>query len=343
MTYIAKFMFVLSFIIVSTNSIAETLSPAKKRALIDKMADLIKQRYVYPEHGQALANKLLQDLDDGAFNSIQQKQMFADFFTDYLRSETRDGHLALDYKPKRQSQHNQDQEKSSEAHVGDEMEKWYGAHINHGFNAITRLENNIGVLDLRVFAPPEMAADLAHAAMILSAQFDALIVDLRKNGGGMGEQAHIMINYLLDKPSMPLSGIYNRPSDTHTTFSTAETLPQRRFGGQKPLFVLTSKRTFSAAEAFAYDLQALGRATIVGEQSGGGAHPFEYRALDDEFFLSLAESRSINPITGTNWQGVGVQPDIAVSSDKAMQRALKLAKQALAAQSREENEGTSVR
>jgi C-terminal processing protease CtpA/Prc len=106
-------------------------------------------------------------------------------------------------------------------------------------------------------------------------------------------------------------------------------VPGRRFGPDKPVYVLISRKTFSAAEAFAYDLKALKRVTVVGERSGGGAHPFEYRRVHPHFVLSLAEGRSINPITGGNWQGTGVEPDVAVPGERALEAALELARGAV--------------
>lgn len=103
-------------------------------------------------------------------------------------------------------------------------------------------------------------------------------------------------------------------------------VPGRRYGAKKPLYILISNKTFSAAEGFAYDLQALGRAVIVGERSGGGAHPFEYRRVHPHFVLSLAEGRSVNPITGGNWQGTGVTPDVPVPPGGALDKALELAR-----------------
>jgi C-terminal processing protease CtpA/Prc len=205
-----------------------------------------------------------------------------------------------------------------------ETERWYGAHLNYGFEKIERLDNNVGYLDLRVFAPTAMAGDVAAAAMTLLAQSRALIIDLRNNGGGHGEMVHLIMAYLLDG-SREVSGSYDRPKDEHARAMTPPWVPGRRFGGEKPLYVLISGKTFSAAEAFAYDLQAMGRAVIVGEPSGGGAHPFEYRRVHPHFVLSLAEARSINPITGGNWQGTGVIPDARVAADEALAKALELA------------------
>ena len=158
---------------------------------------------------------------------------------------------------------------------------------------------------------------MAAAAMTLLAQSRALIIDLRQNGGGMGDMVELLAGYILDKP-IEISGTYDRPTDRHTRSFTPSWVPGRRFGGTKPVFILISRRTFSAAEAFAYDMQAAGRARIVGERSGGGAHPFAYRAIDDRFVLSLPEGRSINPVTGRDWEGTGVVPDVESRADDAL-------------------------
>ena len=135
----------------------------------------------------------------------------------------------------------------------------------------------------------------------------------------------LIAGYLFSE-ARPLSGKYDRPTNTHTHSLTPAWVPGRRFGPNKPIYVLISRRTFSAAEAFAYDLKALKRVKVVGERSGGGAHPFHYRRVHEHFVLSLPEERSVNPITGGNWQGTGVQPDVVVSSDRAIETALRLAR-----------------
>lgn len=302
-----------------------TISKQEKQLLVKQTAQMLEQRYVHAKTGLELAKALRTSWEVGELEHLHYKQQTADFFTAYLREKSKDGHLAMDYHTPSASEKIDSEVEFQES----EIEKWYGAHINHGFFSIQRLENNIGLIDLRVFAPLDMAEDLAKASMVLSAQYDALIIDLRKNGGGFGELGHVMMSYLFDKPNQRLSGIINRPNGTSTQYFTSSLLPKRRFGGKKPLYILTSTHTFSAAEAFAYDLKALGRAKIIGEVTGGGAHPFEYRALENGFFLSLAEAKSFNPITKSNWQNVGVQPDIKVSADRALEKAIELANKAL--------------
>jgi C-terminal processing protease CtpA/Prc len=244
---------------------------------------------------------------------------FATALTAKLRAASGDGHFNVDFR----EQGGSAAEESSFGAA--EFEKFYGKAVNHGFEQVRRFDGNIGYLDLRVFAPPSMGADMAVAAMTLLAETSALVIDLRRNGGGDGRMALLLAGYLLDGPAQ-MSGVYDRPSDTLTPASTPPWVPGRRFGAEKPVYVLISRQTFSAAEAFAYDLQALKRVTVVGEPSGGGAHPFEYRQISEHFVLSLPEARSVSPITGKDWEGSGVIPDVRVSSDQALDEALKLAR-----------------
>lgn len=289
--------------------------------VIEQAATLLQERYVHPQRGRDLAAALRRDGRQGRWPDHMEPADFAKAVTHRMRELSGDGHLALDY---------------SEAALADEdvqaggdftaaeMERWYGPRVNHGFESVERLDSGIGYLDLRVFAPTQMAADMAAGAMTLLAQSPALIIDLRHNGGGFEDMVALLAGYLLDGPQS-LSGTYHRPTDRLTPLNSPSEVSGRRFGGDRPLYILTSAKTFSAAEHFAYDLQALERAVIVGEPSGGGAHPFEYRRVSNHFVLGLPESRSVNPVTGTDWEGRGVQPDVSVPAERALEVALELA------------------
>ncbi|MEO1137432.1 MAG: S41 family peptidase, partial [Pseudomonadota bacterium] len=200
-------------------------------------------------------------------------------------------------------------------------------HRNFGVERVERLDGNLGLIDLRVFAPIDMGAGTVSAAMNVVAHMDGLIIDLRENGGGIGDMANLVASYVFNTERRPLTGIYDRPSDTLTQQFTQAFVPGARFGAGKPVYVLISSKTFSAAEALAYDLQALDRATIIGEASGGGAHPFEYLPIHPNFVLWSVTAKSINPITGGNWQGVGVSPDVEITADKALEEAERLFQQ----------------
>ncbi|WP_052071875.1 S41 family peptidase [Sphingopyxis sp. MWB1] len=309
---------------------AQTVTAKDKAAVIEATAELLETRYVDPALGEGLARDLR--INRPAWSAVHDGPALAAALTRWLRNRSGDGHLAVDY-----SAAPIPAQDGEEQFAAGELERYYGAHLNHGVEKVERLDSNIMLLDLRVFPPPAMGGDVIEAAMQLVAQGDALIIDLRRNGGGM-ESLDLILAHLLP-PGSPLSGVYDRPTDRLTPRISGSAPEGRRFGEQKPLFLLTAKRTFSAAEALAYDLQALGRAVVVGEVTGGGANPFAYRRLHPHFALSLPEQRSINPVTGTNWQGVGVAPDVAVPAEAALNRALALARDAIASAPQREAAG----
>lgn len=277
----------------------------------------LEHDYVDPEVGKSAANLLVKVIKSGEFKTIKEGPEFASAVSELLQEFTGDGHLNLEY-----SEQVLEPEQNSESYSDEQMEKWYGAHINYGVEKAERLEGNVGLLDLRVFSPIDMGGETVRAAMNMLAETDALIIDLRNNGGGIGDTADLVASYLFEAERQPLTGTYDRPSDTVTQRFTQPYVPGKRFGVNKPVYVLISERTFSAAEALAYNLQALGRAKIVGQTSGGGAHPFQYLPVTEHYVLWSVTAKSVNPITGSNWQGVGVKPDIESEADDALAVAL---------------------
>jgi C-terminal processing protease CtpA/Prc len=176
-------------------------------------------------------------------------------------------------------------------------------------------------------AEGEAVSETVAAAMTFLANTDALVIDLRRNGGGRPQTVALLSSYLFDAPVL-LNSLYWREWDRTDDFWTSATVKGRRYGKDKPVFVLTSARTFSAAEEFAYNLKNLERATIVGETTGGGANPGGMRRLSEDFTMFVPMGRAINPVTKTNWEGTGVAPDVAVASENALQAALELARKA---------------
>ncbi|MBX7457166.1 S41 family peptidase [Qipengyuania sp. 1NDH17] len=299
---------------------AADVDAAEQRAALEHSIELIETRYVGTQHIdrltavlRALALELDQERDG---------EEFAAMVTQRLREASGDGHLGLSYSEQPIAD---PVEGGEQLTLNDDFEEWYGAGVNNGVQKIERLEDNVMLLDLRVFPPPSMGAETIAAAMNTVAQGDALIIDLRKNGGG-AETVLLVMGYLVE-PGSPFMSTYNRPRDEWTHESVPAWVPGKRFGSDKPLYILTSRRTFSAAEALAYSLQAMGRATIVGEVTGGGAHPFEYRKVSTHFALDLPEAMSRHPLTGTNWQDVGVKPDVEVPREEALEVALRLARE----------------
>jgi hypothetical protein len=306
----------LAALFATAPALAAPLPAAERAEVVEQAAKLIETRYVDPRAGRDIARALRRE---PSLTAPAEPAAFAERLTAYLRERAADGHFQVSWSEKPLSDTD-----FSEAMAAGDIDRYYGPKRNYGVAKVEQLDGNIMLLDLRVFPPPDLAGDVIAAAMTLVAQGDALIIDLRQNGGGM-DTVNLVAGYLLP-PGAELSGVYDRPTGKLTPQTTAMWTPGRRFGAEKPLYVLTGKRTFSAAEALAYDLQALKRATVVGEISGGGANPFEYRRLTDHFALGLPEKRSVNPVTGTNWQGVGVKPDVPAPVDEALEVALDLAR-----------------
>lgn len=295
------------------------ISASDKATVIEAVANHLETDYVEAELvGMQAAIVLRADFSSGLFEQVSEGSAFAELISARVQELTGDGHLNVEYSEERIDEGNDAQKAFDEG----QLERWYGAQVNYGVRRIERLEGNIGYLDLSVFPPIDMGGETVAAALTVLADTDALIIDLRRNGGGIGDTADLVASYLFSSERQPLTGIYHRPSDKVVQRFTQPFVSGKRFGPDKPVFVLISAKTFSAAEALAYNLQALGRATIVGEPSGGGAHPFEYMRVHPHFVLWSVTAKSVNPITGGNWQSVGVQPDIAVKSENALSQAL---------------------
>jgi C-terminal processing protease CtpA/Prc len=198
--------------------------------------------------------------------------------------------------------------------------------LNCGFVKVEQLDGNVGYVKFNGFFDVGACGATASAAMSFVAGSRALIVDLRDNGGGSPAMVAYISSYLFSARTH-LNDLWTRHSGETEEFWTRDDIPGRRFGGEKPVYVLTSARTFSGAEEFSYNLKSLGRATIIGETTGGGAHPVSGHRIDEHFMIGVPFARAVNPITRTNWEGVGVAPDVKVPAADALAAALKLARE----------------
>jgi C-terminal processing protease CtpA/Prc len=187
---------------------------------------------------------------------------------------------------------------------------------NFGIHRVERLDGNIGYLDLRRVPLPENAGPAISAAMELVSGTYALIIDLRFNGGGSPHGVAFWCSYLLAEEPVHLNDIFHADTGETHQFWSLPYLPGSRYL-DRPVYVLTSSRTFSGGEDFAYTLQALHRAELIGETTGGGAHPTRPFPISAAVHIAIPFARSISPVTGTNWQGTGVIPDTPVPGDEA--------------------------
>ena len=287
---------------------------------IERVLSMLDEKYVYPDVAPQIGAFLREQLPK--YSDIADAETFAQTVTADMQSVTRDKHLRLRYNPALAAMLQTVTETDDAAAI----EKWVQsvAQQNFGFQRVEWLAGRVGYIDLRMFAPPFAAGDVAVGAMAFLANAKALIFDLRKNGGGTPEMVQFLISYLFDDEIRHLNDIYIRSLDTTTHFWTLPYVPGKRMP-TVDVYVLTSGKTFSGAEEFSYNLKSMERATLIGETTGGGAHPGRDFAVDDQFTLFVPGGRPINPITQTNWEGTGVTPHVEVPAEDALRVAHKMA------------------
>ena len=265
-----------------------------------------------------MADRIKAHVKSKDYDAITSAKDFARRLTEDLQAVSHDKHLRVHYSHAKLPVRPEGNHEPT-AEDRDRMRRFCGA-INGGFEKVERLEGNVGLLKFNGFVPPEFAGETAVAAMNFLASSDALIVDLRENGGGDPAMVALICSYLFGAEQVHLNDLYFRPANETQQFWTLSYVPGRRYEG-KPVYVLTSHRTFSGAEEFTYNLKTRKRATIVGETTGGGANPGGPERIDDHFQVNVPSGRAINPVTKTNWEGTGVAPDVDVPADQAFHTA----------------------
>lgn len=291
------------------------IEPTEQKQVIDSVSKRLLDNYVFPEVAKKMSDLLQDNYKKGVYKTTVSVATFAEKLTDDLRSISKDKHLRVGFNPKmaqelRTSQ-NGGNDGPSEAYLEDMRMG------NYGFKEVKLIEGNVGYLDLRGFSHTRFAGETAVAAMNFLSNASALIIDLRNNGGGSPSMIQLITSYLYGAEPVHLNNFYYRPANENTQTWTLPHIQGKR-RPDVPVYVLTSKKTFSAAEEFTYNLKNLKRATIIGETTGGGAHPGGTMPATDRFTVWVPTGRAINPITKTNWEGTGVSPDIEVKADEAL-------------------------
>ncbi len=289
-----------------------------REGVLRKIADIVESKYVLADKAKGYADEFRAKCASGAYSALTDAKGFADKVTADLIAITHDKHLNFRV--------------MVPSDVGEKAEgtlhhpiRYYRLRLaeNAGFHKLEWIEPRIGYIDLRRFYSFDQAKDLALAAMKFLANALAIIIDVRENGGGSGDY---LSSYFLQYPT-PLSGSYSRQSGSLT-----ESWTRRDIGMEPrldvPLFILIGPNTFSASESFAYDMQSRKRATLVGEPTKGGAHDTDVFGIDDRFEFYISTARAVSPVTGGNWEGVGVIPDIRVPVAIALDAAVAEAKKA---------------
>jgi len=287
------------------------------REIVTKALELLRANYVFPEQAGQAATAIEARLEAGEYDDLDEITL-TERLTRDLQEITGDRHLRVVFGggpgPRRQRIGEPEEPKDHEARRL--AMRRMGRLDNFGIRLVERLDGNVGYLDVRRVAVPANAGPAIGAAMELVAGTYALIIDLRHNGGGAPEGVVFWCSYLLDERPTHLNDIFHADTGETRQFWALPYVPGTRYP-DRPVFVLTSGRTFSGGEDFAYTLQALGRATVVGETTGGGAHPTRGFPISAAVHIGIPFARSVNPVTGTNWQGTGVVPDVPADAEQA--------------------------
>lgn len=298
---------------------------AMRAKVIDAAVAALNESYVFPDTAKKMEESVRAHQKKGDYDSITDGDDFAKRLTDDFQAVSHDKHLHVTFSPAPlPDMEAQRPDPKREAEERKAME-----HINCGFEKAEILEGNVGYLKFDFFANPEICGPTAVASMNFLANTDAIIFDLRENGGGDPKMVALLSSYLFAERTH-LNDLWTRKGDITDQYWTLPYVPGKRLDG-KPAFVLTSSHTFSGGEEFTYNLKTLKRAAIIGETTGGGAHPVRGHRITEHFGIGVPFARAINPITHTNWEGTGVEPDVKVPAADALTTAKKLVAEKLVA------------
>jgi len=287
-------------------SSAQNISRDEQKKIIDKAFTLLKANYIFPDRIPPMEKAIYKKLLDGAYETDFLKNLNAD-----LETLSNDRHIDIFFDPVRVKQiENESAEKPGYAPEFLQRAKYE----NYLVKKAERLDGNVGYLKFNGFVDTALSKNTLMASMNFLANSSALIIDLRQNGGGNAETLSFLLGYFL--PDSALISISRSRTAASRSNYVAQNNAISKFNN--PVYILVSKRTSSAAEAFAYTLQSYNRATVIGEVTNGEANPGYLFAINKEMYIMIPAFENINPITKTNWQAKGVMPDVQISADKAL-------------------------
>jgi hypothetical protein len=301
------FVVALTATVLGQSPTPATVEKPERDSVIEALAAKLTASYVLPEAVGRIAQALRSASSAGEYDG-KAPQEFAEAINRTLLNASHDKHLGVFYQPAPTL--------SPEAATQSVEQR---ERLNFGFGKLERLRGNIGYLELVNFSDlRQQSAETASALLSTLANFDAIVIDLRRNGGGHDPMMAFIASYFFDPTPVHLNDIYWRDTNETSQFWTQAFVPGRR-SARQPLYILTSASTFSSAEDFCYSLQNLKRALVVGETTSGGAHSSRGpQRLTQSFTAIIPVGRSVSPITKTNWEGTGVTPDIKTSADASL-------------------------
>lgn len=297
------------------------INETTRALIIQNLSEKLRRYYVFPDVAEQISLSLQKHLDDREYADITDGEHFSKILTEHIQEINQDKHLRVRWYPE-----SLPDEEASMLQNEEWLNDWHeqAKLDNYGLHKAERLLGNVGYLSVRVFHSAAWGGEVAIAAMNFLSNTNALIIDLRKCRGGEPGMVVLISSYLFGEEPVHLNSLYLRSDNLTQQYWTLPYVPGRRFSN-KPVYILTSKDTFSGGEEFAYDLKTRQRATLVGETTRGGAHPGMSYRLHPHFDVFIPNGRAINPVTGTNWEGSGVVPDILVPQEEAFTVAYRMA------------------
>lgn len=313
---------VLGFVCSLSNSYAQEVpkvTDKEKTEVINNLCLLVKNEYVFSETGILISKQIEENLKSGKYKSVKNIIQMCDVLTDDLQTISKDDHFTVGHSPDQVLRLQTKLSKTDSLEI-EQIQIKGGKKYNFGFTELTILEGNVGYLNLTGFYPIKYSKETIASAMNFLSNAEAVILDLRNNRGGSIDMPPYLASYFLGEEKQTLLQFINRNNNVNDKTETTQQLEGKRLFG-KPLYILTSNKTFSAAEAFIYPLKNRKIAITVGEITGGGANPIVAKVLNENFILGLPTYRPIDPLTGTNWERTGIKPDIETTADKAKETA----------------------
>lgn len=287
------------------------LSPAERQASLHAVIRILNEQYVFPETALKVSEVLLQQEQNGALDEVTSHALFAEKVGALMRQHSGDGHLNLALI-------------AEQGGVSHRLKETDSRKINNfAFEQARILPGNVGYLKLYKFWQAEEAHQVGHAALVFLSHSDHIVIDLRDSGGGSPQLVQYLISHFVPEGILLWDLLDRNGKSTEQIRSLA--VPDSGLLKTKPLYILQSEELVSAGELFGYTLQQLGRAVVIGETSAGLAHYTGAAQVNDWLFVRIPMFRPINPVTGTNFERVGVEPNIKVTAEMALYTALRIA------------------
>ena len=302
---LSVFSYNLSVFSQTTNN---QITPDEKKNILRETTRLIAESYINEEVGLKTVQYLNENLNTGKYDTLNNVNEFANRISADLVTISKDKHFRLLFDPNWVADYKKAVTKNEKDDLlNRDIALW--RKDNFGFKELKILDGNIGYLNLTSFKNPKYAGKTAEAALAFLSNANAIIIDFRENGGGISTMVQLLASYFFDSEPIQMGDSYSRQTGKHTQDWTLPYVNGQRLP-EVPLYILTSKESYSAAEGFTYFMKNRKRATVIGETTGGAAQPIERVAVSDRFYMWLPTQRPVDPITNANWEGTGIDPDI---------------------------------